>query len=580
MKTLVLRNLGSETLQVQDLGIYLRTGEEIDLILSFRNEDILESNDIESAILGDGAVFIVEPGEDDIELSYADVIKYLTSLTRYDKIDYSYISSKDEDTNITGAQLEALIDGSDVAGHHHDTRYYTKTQLQTGGQADISWDNISNAPQFGSVHWKDPVDRTDTSYGSGTTLPLTDNEVNDARMVEDDGDGKPAQYVCVATEGPWNEQWKKIADVDWGHANSIKVDPLGNLTSNKVQAALYELQGDIDGIVAGTIDILYSLDDAYQDGSIVDVNDTDVEWRLGASREFKITNAAGSSDYLSITNGAVAVSTTAFTLSGTTASSVNVTGGSLTLSTTTSGNLNITSAAALMFKDANLTNAISISESGVAGLDAGFTATSIVGALNELMTGGGAANTLDDAYNGATGNGSGRTITVDNGSVKLDATSASYAPLELTQQASAPTADLAAGQISFINGQLYAYDGGRTKWLSVNELVYTWSDKNAKGKYLPVGNALDSGMGFRMPQNATVTKLTVWSSNGQNRELEIRRNGASTSLKTFSLVSGTYTSTNDNIDLAAGDVLQVYVSGGSGPPAQDIIVTAYIRWRP
>lgn len=35
--------------------------------------------------------------------------------------------------------------------------HYTKTELQTGGQATINWGNITNAPSFGSPTWLDAV---------------------------------------------------------------------------------------------------------------------------------------------------------------------------------------------------------------------------------------------------------------------------------------------------------------------------------------------------------------------------------------------------------------------------------------
>jgi len=47
------------------------------------------------------------------------------------------------------------------------------------------------------------------------TLPLSGNAVGDQRVVFDDGDGKQAVYACIATTGTVDQQWAKIADVDW-----------------------------------------------------------------------------------------------------------------------------------------------------------------------------------------------------------------------------------------------------------------------------------------------------------------------------------------------------------------------------
>ncbi len=587
MDILLFKNTGSVALEVSDLGIYLEAGEETDLLLNYRNEDIVESTDIQTAMAGDGEVTL-DQGSGAVTLTYTQLIDYLTALTKFDKIDFAYVSGKDDDTDVTGAELERLTNGGDASSgtalHNHDTRYYTKTQLSNSntGTVAVHWDNITNAPQFGALSWKEPVDRTDTSYGSGTVLPVTGNVVNDARMVADDGDGKPAQYVCVATSGAWSDQWVKIADIDWGASNSISVTPSGNLASTNVQSALYELQGDIDNIVNGTLDITHSLNDAYDDGSIVTVDTTDVDFQLSSGRSFIVSSGATQSLKVTGTttqiNGSLDVNGGAITLDATSASNLSVTGNTLTLSTLTSGNIAISSASALTFKDQFLSSPIALSQTGTTGL-VGYTATSIIGALNEVRSLASGADTLDEVYDGPTGGGSGRVVIVDSGSVKLDATSATYAPLELTQQTAAPTSGLAAGQIAFINGHLYNYDGTRAKWISVDEQRYDWADQAASGKYLKVGSALGTEVGFKIPLNAVITKVTARTTGGNlTKEIQIRKNGLPASIKTFNLTAGEYTSTNDNINITAGDYIQAYVSG-SGEAIHDPVVSVYLAWR-
>lgn len=587
MDILLFKNTGAVALEVSDLGIYLEAGEETDLLLNYRNEDIVESTDIQTAMAGTGQVTL-DQGSGAVTITYTQLIDYLTALTKFDKIDFAYVSGKDDDTDVTGAELERLTNGGDASSgtalHNHDTRYYTKTQLNNSnaGTVAIHWDNITNAPQFGALSWKEPVDRTDTSYGSGTVLPVTGNIVNDARMVADDGDGKPAQYVCVATSGAWSDQWVKIADIDWGASNSISVTPSGNLASTNVQSALYELQGDIDNIVNGTLDITHSLNDAYDDGSVVTVDTTDVDFQLSSGRSFIVSSGATQSLKVTGTttqiNGSLDVNGGAITLDATSASNLSVTGNTLTLSTLTSGNISISSASALTFKDQFLSSPIALSQTGTTGL-VGYTATSIIGALNEVRSLASGADTLDEVYDGPTGGGSGRVITVDSGSVKLDATSATYAPLELTQQTAAPTSGLAAGQIAFINGHLYNYDGTRAKWISVDEQRYDWADQAANGKYLKVGSALGTEVGFKIPLNAVITKVTARVTGGNlTKEIQIRKNGLPASIKTFNLTAGEYTSTNDNINVTAGDYIQAYVSG-SGAAIHDPVVSVYLAWR-
>lgn len=593
MDILILRNKSvSNRLSINDLGIDLGPGEYTSLISNFENEQIVESLDLQLAMTGDAEVLL-----NDTVINYNDVINYFTGLSRYDKIDYAYISGKDSDTDITGAELERLSNGSDVSSgvelHNHDTRYYTKTNLQISGQSQIHWDNITNVPAFGSLNWKDPVQRTDPSYGSGLTLPVVDNNINDARMVSDDGDGKPAQYVCVATTGTWDQQWKKIADIDWGNASGIGITANGNLTSTNVQNALIELQTDIDNIVNGTLDITYSLDDAYQDGSIVTINNTDVRWLLSDTKYFAVQSDNGSTNVLKISaNGLgdvidvnanlnIVGSTTitgSISVNANSTSLINVTGSSLNLQTTTSGNISISSANSLLLKDEFLSAAIPLSQSGESALS-GFTATSIIGALNELKNTD-AATTLDQAYEGAAGNGSGRVITADHGSVKIDASNATNAPFELVPQNSIPSTNLASGQITIIGDELYIYDGGRSKWLSADSTTYVFSMNSASGQTMSIGGTVGNGVGFKMPMKATIVKISVSSSGGNaTKKFEIRKVGSATPLKSFSLNSGSYISLNDNITLNAGDIVQVYVSG-EGTPVKNPIVTLFIRAEP
>ena len=592
MDLLILKNKSvTDILSINDLGTYLNPGETTNLITNFDDEQILESTDLEGVMQTDAEVTL-----NGTVLSYQDVIDYFTKLSRYDKIDYTYISGKDADTDVTGAELERLTNGSDVSSgtalHNHDSRYYTKTQLNNSnaGTVAIHWDNLTNVPSFGSMNWKDPVDRTNSGYGSGSSLPTTGNALNDARMVRDDGDGKPAQYICVAVSGLWSDQWKKIADVDWGAANAISSSASGNLTSTNVQSALEELQSDINSIVDGTTKVQVSMQDAYDHGSTVSVSGTDVAFKLSDSKSFKIQDQAGTTDILKV-NAGVATDTVTingdtflvgkltasgkFDISASESSRINVTNGDLTLGTTSSGNVDIFSAGAIRFNDANLSMPLALSDVGTTGLT-GFTATSIVGALNELKNMD-AATTLQQAYEGAAGSGAGRTITADFGAVKITATN-NFAPLELTPATQAPTAGLAAGQIANINGELFAYDGTRAKWLSMTTMQYTFNANSVNGQMLQIGDVINLSAGHRMPEKATIVKLVITTTGGdQNKVFELRKNSVPTAIKTMTLSSGNYTSTNDNIALNVGDVIQIFATA-NGQPAKNVIACIYVKW--
>jgi len=93
---------------------------------------------------------------------------------------------------------------------------YTKTNLQTEGQAVVHWGNLIHVPNLADAHWKTPV-------ANKASLPLSGNELGDNRVVLNDGDGKQAVYTCVAVTGDMATQWAKIGDVDWNSEEATRV---------------------------------------------------------------------------------------------------------------------------------------------------------------------------------------------------------------------------------------------------------------------------------------------------------------------------------------------------------------------
>jgi hypothetical protein len=57
------------------------------------------------------------------------------------------------------------------ADHNHDTRYYTQTQLQTSGQAQVHWDNLTNVPTLYSS-WTAAGDSGTNDIIDGETLNI------------------------------------------------------------------------------------------------------------------------------------------------------------------------------------------------------------------------------------------------------------------------------------------------------------------------------------------------------------------------------------------------------------------------
>lgn len=147
MDRLILKNIGTEYAYVNDMGVGVAPGEDLDLIPNYRDEDVLESTDLQSAMQGDLEVWL----NDITQMTYSDVINYLTKLTKYDVIDFNYVSSEDSTTDVTGSEIEELTNGSDTSLHNHNNLYYTQVQLQTPGQSTIDWQNIINTPSGNNI---------------------------------------------------------------------------------------------------------------------------------------------------------------------------------------------------------------------------------------------------------------------------------------------------------------------------------------------------------------------------------------------------------------------------------------------
>ena len=234
MWTLIVKNNGGSPITIEDLGITVPATSQITFSDQFEYEEIASSDDLRDEV--NSGNLVVNDGSSD--LSSANGVLYLT-----------------------------LYNAKETAED-----FYTQTSLQTSGQSSVHWDNITNAPAFGSVTWLDPVlarattisasapggastgdfyidsddwhlykyngatwdDQGAPSAGeraivldstadmiyewSGSSWDAqADNENGDAVMVNDDGDGKQAQYV-------YNEStlsWIKIADVDYGEPNDL-----------------------------------------------------------------------------------------------------------------------------------------------------------------------------------------------------------------------------------------------------------------------------------------------------------------------------------------------------------------------
>ena len=184
--------------------------------------------------------------------------------------------------------------------------------------------------------------------------------------------------------------------------------------------------------------------------------------------------------------------------------------------------------------------------------------------------------TLDDAYNASSSES--KVINADDGAVEINASN-NYASLQLTPISYTPSADLAAGQICINNGILYAYDGTRSKWLSVDQPVCSFQARNGAGNYLSTGTHADVKAGWSAVRDGTIVGISAAGGSGnQTKSFSIRKNGSATDIATFTLSSGVYTSSNNDIDFSASDIIQVYCSA-DGAPIKSLRVNLIVAWR-
>ncbi len=190
-------------------------------------------------------------------------------------------------------------------------------------------------------------------------------------------------------------------------------------------------------------------------------------------------------------------------------------------------------------------------------------------------------NTLDDAYDEG-GPGAGRTIIVDSGPVKFDATvSGTYAPLELTELSTLPVSGLAGGQLGIKDGILYTYDSSRSKWLSVQRMFLSFGRKGkTKNQFLnySAGSLPSNNSGYRLARNATIVSTTGQLDATGSCDIRVRKNDGASNITTLNISSSDGNSdTTINVDLNADDYLQSYLEAASN--VSDPMLVIEVAWR-
>ena len=150
--------------------------------------------------------------------------------------------------------------------------------------------------------------------------------------------------------------------------------------------------------------------------------------------------------------------------------------------------------------------------------------------------------------------------------------------LELTPQ-SAPVGDT-TGQLAVIGDILYMYDATRGKWLSVEStaLQFSKDGDDIDGEYLNFGgDVADRSSGAFMPNNGTITAISIMAEDGQSdKAFQIRING--TTDTTYNLSSLSFSQTDIDIEFDSEDFINVRVVS-SGDEMENPTAIIWVKWR-
>lgn len=170
-------------------------------------------------------------------------------------------------------------------------------------------------------------------------------------------------------------------------------------------------------------------------------------------------------------------------------------------------------------------------------------------------------------------------INTDTPDAQLDIESTGV-PLRLQPSATTPTGTEAGQMFMGSDGILYAYDGTRSKWLSVDRTTVGWGRNSAAttNEYLRQFNgATSDSNGWRIIRDATITAISAQTNSATTWVLEIRKNDATTNVLTLNLNLEEGKHDNSiNIDVNEGDFIQAYCNGTNVEHPQTLIE---IAWR-
>lgn len=188
------------------------------------------------------------------------------------------------------------------------------------------------------------------------------------------------------------------------------------------------------------------------------------------------------------------------------------------------------------------------------------------------------AGSLDSAYDGPDGDGSGKIINVDFGPVTFNPSNGSAA-LQINPVQYTPDQNVDEGQIINYGGILYIYDSTRSKWISMIRQNVIFGSQRADGRFLNVGDFSSNMAGWPALRNGVITGLTAQAASGYGqKQFFIMKNNNPSSIMTFNLNNFYYANGDLNIDFSANDLMKILASSEFGV-AFHTIINLEIGWR-
>lgn len=185
--------------------------------------------------------------------------------------------------------------------------------------------------------------------------------------------------------------------------------------------------------------------------------------------------------------------------------------------------------------------------------------------------------TLDEAYDGLDGQGSGRVIEADSGPVRIKASNG-YASLQLDEVDYTPIMSVENGQIVYREGIAYIYDESRTTWLSMFRQAIAFGSRRADGVMMNLSNFSSNMSGWPALRKGMIVGVTAQAAGGYSRkQINIGIKGGD-NLLSFNLFDFAYANGALDLPFDKNDLIQVKVSS-QYEMTYNLILNLEIAWR-